>query len=285
VAHGTVENLDDLPAFLARIRHGRPASAELVQEVRRRYTLIGRSPLLEQTREQAARLAEHTGLPVFLGMRLWDPSVESALEQATAAGCERLCVLPLAPFSVHVYTRAAEASARAVEQRGGVAPALVAAAPWGQHRAFIAAHAVKLQQHAPPDAALLLTAHSLPTRAVAAGDPYADLVSATARAIAQRAGRDYRLAYQSQGADGGDWLGPDLRAELEALAAQGVRKVALAPFGFLTEHVETLYDLDVEAAAWARELGLELARVPALGADPGLIEALGDTVREALSGR
>src|SRR5688572_20032799 len=118
VAHGTVDKLDDLPAFLTRIRHGRVPSAELVAEVRRRYTLIGQSPLLAQTREQALKLAELLQLPVFVGMRLWEPSVERALQEAAAAGCQRLCVLPLAPFSVHVYAQAAEASARALHEQG-----------------------------------------------------------------------------------------------------------------------------------------------------------------------
>jgi protoporphyrin/coproporphyrin ferrochelatase len=279
VAHGTVDNLDELPAFLARIRHQRPAPPELLAEVRRRYTLIGRSPLLDQSREQALKLAERLQLPVFIGMRLWQPAIETALRDALDAGCRRLCVLPLAPFSMHVYVEAAEAAAKSL---GADAPALVAAAPWGEHPAFIDAHAELVAHHAPADAPLVLTAHSLPLRVVSAGDPYARQVSKTAEAIGRRTGRSYRLAYQSQGADGGDWLGPDLHATLRELAREGARLVALSPFGFLTEHVETLYDLDVEATAWAHELGIELARVPAIGPHPGLIEALADVAGQAL---
>ena len=103
VAHGTVERLDEMPAFLQRIRHGRPASPELVAELVRRYQAIGGSPLLEITRRQAAALAERLGLSVLVGMRLWNPSVESALREAAERGLARLVVLPLAPFSVHVY--------------------------------------------------------------------------------------------------------------------------------------------------------------------------------------
>ncbi len=282
VAHGTVENVDDLPAFLARIRHGRPASPELVREVRRRYELIGRSPLLDVSREQAERVGARLGLRVFVGMRLWEPSVESAIREAVAAGIERLCLVPLAPFSVHVYLQAAQASAKALAAGGTRVPELVSVPAWGEHPKFIEAHVELIQRVAPPEAALVLTAHSLPSRAIAGGDPYAELAGRTASAIGSRIGRNYRLAYQSQGADGGEWLGPDLRTTLEELAASGVRQIALAPFGFLSEHVETLYDLDIEAAAWARELGLELTRVGAIGAHPGLVDALAEIARATL---
>ncbi|HEV8245234.1 MAG TPA: ferrochelatase [Polyangiaceae bacterium] len=282
VAHGTVENLDDLPAFLARIRHGRPAPAELAREVRRRYELIGRSPLLDVTRQQARLLGERLGLPTYVGMRLWAPSVEEALGEALTAGAKRVCILPLAPFSVHVYFQAAQQSATQVIAAGGRAPELVAVAPWGENAAFVNAHARLVARHAPLAATLVLTAHSLPLGAIRGGDPYAELATNSARAIAARAGRTHVLAYQSQGAGDGEWLGPDLRTTFENLARQGVREVALSPFGFLTEHVETLYDLDVEAQGWARELGLRLTRIPAIGTDPGLIEALAEVVQRAL---
>jgi ferrochelatase len=282
VAHGTVEKLADLPAFLTRIRHGRPPSPELVAEVTRRYELIGGSPLLEVTRAQAAALASLLELPVLVGMRLWEPSVESALLEAARAGVERLCLLPLAPFSVHVYQEAAERSARELRERGESAPELVPVEPWGEGEAFVAAHAELIAAHAPPSASLVLTAHSLPARAIAAGDPYDQLARRSAEAIGRELGRPYRLAYQSQGADGGEWLGPDLKTTLEELAGAGQRHVALAPFGFLTEHVETLYDLDVEARALAAELGVELTRVPAIGTHPGLIQTLAEAARRAL---
>jgi ferrochelatase len=282
VAHGTVENLSDLAAFLTRIRHGRAPSSELVEEVTRRYSLIGGSPLLEVTRAQGEALAQSLGLPVLIGMRLWEPSVEAALLEAARAGIERVCVLPLAPFSVHVYQQAAERSARELAARGERVPELVGVEPWGEHAAFIEAHAARITEHAPADASLVLTAHSLPTRAIASGDPYDTLARRSADAIGRKLGRPYRVAYQSQGADGGDWLGPDLRGALEALRNEGKRRVALAPFGFLTEHVETLYDLDVEARAWANELELELTRVPAIGTHPGLIQTLAEVASRAL---
>lgn len=279
VAHGTVENLDDLGAFVARIRHGRPAPAGLVEELRERYEAIGGSPLLHTTRAQARALAERLDAPVLVGMRLWEPGVERALAAAAALGLRRLVVIALAPFSQHVYWEAANQAA----QQAGSSVELVPSAAWGEEPAFVAAHADLIAQHAPPGAAVVLSAHSLPSVAIRRGDPYARLVEASAAAVSARLGRPTQLCYQSQGADGGEWLGPGVREVLAALAAQQQRTVAWAPFGFLADHVETLFDLDIEAKAIARELSLELYRVPALNLHPGLIDALSAVARRAVS--
>lgn len=284
VAHGTVTDLDDLPEFVRNIRRGRPPPVGLVEELRRRYEAIGGSPLLEITGRQGRALGEATGLPVLTAMRLWHPSVEDVLRDAVEQGYERLCVLPLAPFSVHVYHEAAERSLGGIRDTLRVVPKLVRVEPWGTEPAFVQAHAARIEQAlaGAGEAALILTAHSLPSRAIAAGDPYADQVSVCAKAVGERLGRTYRLAYQSQGADGGDWLGPDVKSTLDQVHAEGVRSVVVAPIGFPAEHVETLYDLDIEAAGQARELGLEWRRVPALDDDPGLVQALAAVARRAL---
>jgi ferrochelatase len=265
VAHGTVENLDDLAAFLARIRGGRPAPPGFVEELRGRYEAIGGSPLLAVTRAQAARLAECLGVPVFVGMRLWEPSVEAALEEAGRAGLERLSVIPLAPFSVHVYWAAAKRSEESVRAKGIRTPELVSAPPWGTHPSFVRANADLVRAHAHPDARVVLTAHSLPVVALRAGD------------------RPFELAFQSQGEGSAEWLGPDLPTVLGRARDTGASRVAVAPFGFLGEHVETLYDLDIEAKRLAGSLGLGFERVPALGTAPGLIDALADVARRALA--
>lgn len=271
VAHGTVSNLDDLGAFVARIRHGRPAPPGLVEELRRRYEAIGGgSPLLETTRQQAQALAQRLEAPVLVAMRLWEPGVEQALAGAAALGLQKLVVIALAPFSQHVYWDAALQVAR--DANSGVT--LVPSAPYAEEPAFVAAHVEAIERHAAPNARVVLSAHSLPRAVIQRGDPYARLVEAAARAIGERLGRPVRLCYQSQGADGGEWLGPTVRETLSALCAEGSEPVVWAPFGFLADHVETLYDLDVEARAIAGELGLELTRVPALNLHPGLIEAL-----------
>jgi protoporphyrin/coproporphyrin ferrochelatase len=283
VAHGTVENLDDLGAFLARIRGGRPAPPGFVQELRGRYEAIGGSPLLEVTRAQAAGLAERLGVQVLVGMRLWEPSVDRALEAAGRAGLERLCVIPLAPFSVHVYWAAAKRCEEAVRAKGSRTPELVGAPPWGTDRQFVKANAELVRAHAHPEARIVLTAHSLPLVALRAGDPYERLVRESAEAIGKELGRPFELAFQSQGEGSAEWLGPDLPTVLERARDSGASRVAIAPFGFLGEHVETLYDLDIEAKRLAESLGLGFERVPALGTAPGLIDALADVARRALA--
>lgn len=281
IAHGTVEDLDDLPAFVAKIRHGRPAPPGLVEELRHRYEAIGGSPLLRLTREQAQALAKRLEAPVLVAMRLWEPGVEQALAGAAALGLKRLVVIALAPFSQHVYWDAAVKAAESV----GSQVALLRTNAWGEEPDFIAAHADVIRQQAPDGAALVLSAHSLPSVVVQRGDPYAQLVEASAAALVRALGPAYpmRLCYQSQGADGGDWLGPGVRETLTALAAEGRSRAVWAPFGFVADHVETLYDLDIEAAAIAKEVGVEVRRVAALNLHPGLTAALSAVAIRAIS--
>ncbi|MCC6902518.1 MAG: ferrochelatase [Polyangiaceae bacterium] len=286
VAHGTVTDLDDLPAFLQNIRRGRPAPPELLSELRHRYQTIGGSPLLEITRAQAAALSKRLDAPVLVGMRLWRPTVEDVLRGIAGLRLRRLCVLPLAPFSVSVYWAAAQASLEAVRgELGPSTPALVPTEPWGTEPAFIDGLAAGIRTHLVDDAKrtrVVLTAHSLPTQAIRSGDRYEAEFRACAAAVSQRLGVGSVVAFQSQGADGGDWLGPDLKSALEAERRAGTERVVLAPIGFPAEHVETLYDLDVEAAGWASELGLELTRVRALNDDPGLVAALAAVAERAM---
>ena len=286
-AHGTVENLDDLPAFLAKIRRGRPVPQALLDETRHRYQLIGGSPLLRTTRELADLLSRETGLPVFIGMRLWDPSLAQAITEARDAGVTRLISLPLAPQSVQVYHQAARDAAAAVPG----APALVEVPSWGEEPAlldaFVSAIQEALDRFPEPERSaveLVLSAHSLPLRVIAAGDPYEQQFRAMAAAVARRfPGNPSRVAFQSQGFDGGDWLGPDLKATFDALAAEGKRSVVVAAIGFLGDHVETLFDLDIDARRLAGEAGLRFERAPSLNARGGLVAALARLVSSATS--
>ncbi len=285
VAHGTVENLEDLPVFLARIRHGRPPPPGLVAELQQRYTRIGRSPLLDLTAAQARALEAELGCPVFVAMRLWQPSIEEVLRSVRDLRLERLCVVPLAPFSVHIYNSAAERSFRTARTELGHVPDPVFVENWGLSGGFIEAQVsliTEALERAAPDAELILTAHSLPRVVIERGDPYAELVQGAAERIADTLDRRVSLAYQSQGADGGDWLGPTIPEVLDGLRAGGAKSVVLAPFGFLADHVETLYDLDIEARGQAEARGLRFLRVPSLNTHSKLIEALAEVVHGAL---
>jgi protoporphyrin/coproporphyrin ferrochelatase len=283
-AHGTVAELDELPAFLSRIRGGRPVPPELLAETRRRYELIGGSPLLRVTEEQAALLERRAGVPVFVGMRLAEPTIDAALARAAERGIERVVVAPLAPFSVHVYAAAVEAARERLVATGVQPPALVVVEAWGLESAFIRAHAAAIRPHLDRSSTLVLTAHSLPLVALRDGDPYERQVRESAEAVGRELGLPFELAFQSQ-SEGGEWLGPTLKSTLEAAKAGGAARVVVAPFGFLTEHVETLYDLDIEARGQAEALGLAWQRVPALGRAEGLIEALAKAVSRVLGVR
>jgi len=285
VAHGTVDSVDQLPEFLLRIRRGRPPPEELIAEMRRRYSAIGRSPLLEVTQAQADALAQEAGLPVFIGMRFWKPLLSDALRAAAEAGVDRLCVLPLAPFSADTYTEATQAAAGGLGVPGLAVPELVPVPPWGSHPDFVRACASQIGrvlQAQGREARLVLTAHSLPLHFGHAAEQYRQRFVSCAQAVAGHLETDAAICFQSQGDVGGEWLGPGLESVLEELAEQKPRSVVLAPIGFLAEHVETLFDLDIEAAASAERLGLRLIRVPALGTDPGLIRTLAALVRETL---
>jgi ferrochelatase len=281
VAHGTVNRLEDLPAFVSKIRRGRPAPEGLIEELAERYRHIGGSPLLDITERQARAVSERLGVPAFTAMRLWHPFVEEVLPKAS--GLEQLCVVPMAPYSVDVYRAAAERSFAEVPG----SPKPVFASPWGIEPALVQAHAASIRRalgEQMDHTEIVLTAHSLPMVAIRSGDTYCQEFDASARAVERALGKRCHVAYQSQGADGGEWLGPSIEETLVSLAETGAETVAIAPIGFLAEHIETLYDLDVAAVEQAHCLGLELVRVPALDTDPGLIEAIATVALRAMAG-
>lgn len=292
VAHGTPDSLDDIPAFLQNIRRGRPTPPEVVQAVRERYAAIGgSSPLLETTRKQAAKLSDLTDLPCDVATRMWHPTFEEVLGELSRAGERKeLIVLSAAPHSAHVYASAVRAAAAKLEEQGLTVPVVHEAPCWGTQPAFVDAWAratatlldrIGLRKTA--RAVLVPTAHSLPMRTIEAGDPYPKLVEETANAVVAALGRSAlpsMLAFQSQGMTGDAWLGPDLPTVFERAKKTGAEGVVIVPVGFPAEHVETLYDLDIEAKAIANEHGVWLERVPCLDTDDGLIEAMGAVVSE-----
>jgi len=294
VAHGTVDALDELPEFLKNIRRGHPAPPELLHEVQRRYEAIGgSSPLNSINRQIAQRLEERLGMPVRNANRMFKPYPKDVLPELAKSGVERVLVVPLAQHSAPLYVD----SVKAAVTESGLALEVLGAANWGQTpeltEAFARSIVAALDEV--PEAertrtSLLLTAHSLPVSIIQAGDPYEVEFRASAEAVAQRVRElgdrfeprfvDHVVAFQSQGMSTGPggrpmaWLGPDLRSQLEGLAARGQTHVVIAPIGFLADHVEILYDLDIEARAWASELGITLRRAPSLNAGDGLVDAL-----------
>jgi protoporphyrin/coproporphyrin ferrochelatase len=283
VAHGTVTQLSEMAAFLTEIRHGRPPPTHLLTEMTRRYQVIGGSPLLSITSEQANALENQVHLPVLFGMRFGECRIADALKRASHAGIRRLITLPLAPFSVHLYVRETEHQLKQLKLAGDCANLeLVGVGDWSQHPRLIEAHRAMIVEHLmhseKQDLPIIVTAHSLPQHVIDSGDKYAGLVEASASALQAALGSQITIAYQSQG-DGGDgWLGPSLKQVMETLALRGVQEVVVYPMGFLSEHVETLYDLDHEGRRLAQQLGITMLRVPALNAHPELILCMRDMI-------
>ena len=291
VAHGTVEDEADLPAFVSEIRHGRPAKQSFLDELLMRYQTVGGSPLLRETQKQAKALGEATGLETRVAMRLWEPRVVDVLSDLGEG--DEVILVPLAPFSVDIYEKAAFLDL----QKANNGLSLRSVNSWGEKPSLISAYVEDLLSAVSSantgKTHVLLTAHSLPRMVIERGDPYAKLFETTASLVAREFCGSVeaeglprpvvKVCYQSQGAMDGAWLGPDLKSAIKEAHAEGATRVVVSPIGFLTEHIETLFDLDIEARKQTEELGLEFVRVRAIGSHPGLIEALKEAVLEEIS--
>jgi ferrochelatase len=276
MAYGSPATADDIRPYFEDIRGGKPVSDEAVAELAERYRRIGgRSPLDDVTEAQRAALERELGIPVFVGMKHWQPRIAEAVERALEAGATRLIGLVLAPhysrMSVGEYRERLDA---ALDGRDAE---LVLVESWHDDDAFVQVVADRVRS---TDAWVVFTAHSLPERILAAGDPYQEQLLETSRLVAGRAGLGERwsFAFQSASSTGVPWLGPDILDELGRLHGDGVRKVLVAPVGFVSDHLEILWDIDVEAVDRAAELGLELARIESMNDDPAFIRALAGVV-------
>ena len=285
MAHGTPSSLDDLPEYLTRVRGGRPASDELLSEIRRNYSAIGgRSPLTDITFRQRDALSKRLGgaVPVVVGMRHWHPFISEALGGLAGSGVARVVGIPLAPqfstLSVQKYTDDARA---ALPDR----IALECVASYHTHPRLLEAFAARIRELGgpAPGELVVFTAHALPVRVIASDDPYADEVRATAAGVARLAGIDgYEVAFQSAGRTPEPWIGPELNAMIRERAAAGIRRVLVVPVGFVSDHTEILFDLDVQAAATAAGCGVRFRRTSSLNESEEFVTLLEELVRERL---
>lgn len=291
IGHGTVDDLGDLEAFVTNIRRGRPPSEELMLELRKRYQAIGGvSPLKATSQRLAERVGEVLGVPTRLAQRMWHPYADEALRELLASRATAIDVLALAQFSSAVY---GDTVRRALGGLGDLAAKveLSIVPDWGEHPAYVRCAGERLARAVARIPAeerrttrVVLTAHSLPVNVIRSGDPYETRFRASAEAIAgsvDLAGASYVVAFQSQGDVSGPWLGPDLETTLDQAKADGMRRIVFAPVGFLADHVEILYDLDIEAKGWCEARGLGYARTASLNDDDDFAHALAEIVREA----
>jgi protoporphyrin/coproporphyrin ferrochelatase len=278
MAYGSPATAEDIRPYFEDIRGGRPVSDEAVAELAERYRRIGgRSPLDELTEAQRVALERELDIPVLVGMKHWQPRIAAAVERALDGGATRLIGVVLAPhysrMSVGEYRERLEAAL------AGRDAELTLVESWHDDPAFVEVVADRVRG---TDAWVVFTAHSLPERILASGDPYQEQLLATARLVADRAGLGDRwsFAFQSASPTGEPWLGPDILDELERLSAEGRRKVLVAPVGFVSDHLEILWDLDVEAREKAQELGLDLDRIESMNDDPAFIRAVAGLVEK-----
>jgi protoporphyrin/coproporphyrin ferrochelatase len=284
MAYGSPERLEDVAAYLQDIRGGRPVRPDAVEELVQRYRRIGSSPLNEITEAQRAGLERELALPVYAGMKHWKPRIADAAAQALQGGADRIVGLVLAPhfsrMSVGGYRERLEAALDGTAE-------LAMIESWHDHPPFLDLVADRVRA-AGADAGthVIFTAHSLPTRILADGDPYLAQLLQSSSLVAERVGLEpsgWSFAFQSESPTGEPWLGPDILDHMEALARQGVRKLLVAPIGFVADHLEILWDIDVEAREKSQELGVELDRTESLNDDPRFVAALADLVRSQLN--
>jgi ferrochelatase len=277
MAYGSPERLDDVPAYYADIRGGRPIAPDLLDDLVARYRALGiedSNPLNEITERTRAALEAELGLPVHTGMRHWQPRIADAVEQALAGGAATIVGLVLAPHY----------SSLSIEKYRGLLAAAVGdraelrfVERWGEEPGFVELLADRVRG---AGGHVVFTAHSLPARIVDEGDPYRDELLETARLVAEAAGvAAWSFSFQSESPTGEPWLGPDILDHLTDLHGRGVRDVLVCPVGFVADHLEIRQDIDTEAVQRAAELGLRLRRIEMPNDDPAMIRVLAGIVR------
>ena len=280
MAYGSPSDLDDIRPYLEDIRGGRPVSDEAVEELTERYRRIGgRSPLDDVTEETRAALERELGLPVYVGMKHWSPRIAEAVERALAGGADTIVGLVLAPhystLSIDGYRERLEQGLVRPGQSSGSSRAGTTTSPtW---TCSPTGSAARTRTWSSPRTAFRRGSSTRATRTRSS-------CSRRRRLVAERAGLEsWSFAFQSASTTGEPWLGPDILDELDALHARGVERVLVCPIGFVSDHLEILWDIDVEGRERAAELGLDFDRIESLNDDPALVRGLAELVREAVS--
>ena len=290
LAHGSPDSVAQVPDFLLRVTGGRPLPQPVVEEVKHRYGLIGRSPLTELTLKQAELLAGELGMPVYVGMRNWKPFIAEAVRAMVSDGIEHAVAICLAPQN----SRTSVGLYRSVLADNETSFSVDFVESWHDHPLLIRAFADKLRaglDRARREAQMqqipiIFTAHSVPERTIAEGDPYESQAKETASLVAREAAlasEDWTFAFQSQGMSGGAWLGPRVEDTILSLKEKGHRDVFVQPIGFLCDHVEVLYDIDIGFKQFAEAQDMRLWRAESLNDSSLLAAALADVARTRLS--
>ena len=277
MAYGSPDRLEDVPAYYSDIRSGRPIRPELLDSLVERYRRLGiedENPLNAITEETRARLEAELECLVFTGMKHWTPRIADAAERAVGSGATTVVGLVLAPH----YSRGSIAGYREqLETSLDRRAELAFVDSWHDDPALVAFLADRIRG---TSAHVVFTAHSLPARILDDGDPYAEQLRETSQLVAEAAGvPEWSFSYQSESPTGDPWLQPDILEHLETLHAQGVRAVLVCPVGFVSDHLEIRWDLDVEAAGRAAELGMAFDRIDMPNADPAFVAVLAGIVR------
>jgi ferrochelatase len=290
LAHGSPVSVNDIPEFLLHVTGGRPLPPEVIEEVKHRYGLIGASPLTCWTFEQRDLLARELGLPVYVGMRNWKPFIDEAVKDMVADEIQRVVAICLAPqnsaTSVGLYRSA-------LTKNSEVPFTIDFIESWHDHPLLIKAFAEKLRGgrdrgcgEAGAKLPVIFTAHSVPQRTITDGDSYESQAKETAALVARELSlglEEWTFAFQSQGMSGGAWLGPTVEATILDLKQKGHRGVFIQPVGFVCDHVEVLYDIDVAFKEFAEKQGMRLLRAESLNGSPVLTTALADLARSRLT--
>jgi protoporphyrin/coproporphyrin ferrochelatase len=281
MAYGSPERLDDVPAYYADIRGGRPIAPEHLEDLVARYRRLGiedANPLNAITEQTRAALEAELGLPVFTGMKHWAPRIAEAAGKAIDSGADTVAGLVLAPH----YSRLSITGYRdQLELALGDRAGLVFVESWHDDPGFVSFLAARVRG---TSAHVVFTAHSLPARILEEGDPYRDQLLETARLVAEEAGvTEWTFSFQSASPTGEPWLGPDILDHLTELHGRGIDDVLICPVGFVSDHLEIRWDLDTEARELAQELGMRVDRIEMPNSDPGFVAVLAEIVRRALA--